>query len=82
MQTAIADNTTEDIAVQQSRGFSDVIMISNYSSDEEAEASDADETEMIEFTGTKCRAPYTHTWGEMSFHNAIISSILAEQSQV
>jgi len=43
-----------------------------------------DETEVIDtdFTGTKCRAPYTHSWGEMSFHNAIIVSILSGQSQV
>ena len=43
---------------------------------------DDDDTEAIDFTGMKCRAPYTHSWGEMSFHNAVILSVLSDQSQV
>lgn len=25
--------------------------------------------------GTKCRAPYTHDWGSMGYHNALIVGI-------
>ena len=28
--------------------------------------------------GTRCRAPYTHDWGSMSYHNALIVGIEAE----
>ena len=41
-----------------------------------------DNEELVDLSGMKCRAPYTHSWGEMSFHNAIISCILLSQSQV
>jgi len=55
-------------------------------SDEETDTDDDDDddddSEVIDLTGMKCRAPYIHSWGEMSFHNAIISAILYDQSQV
>lgn len=41
-----------------------------------------DDEELVDLSGMKCRAPHTHSWGEMSFHNAIISCILLSQSQV
>jgi len=50
--------------------------------DDDDDDDDYDDTEPIDFTGMKCRAPYTHSWGEMSFHNAVILSILSDQSQV
>jgi len=43
---------------------------------------DDDDDEVTDLSGMKCRAPYTHSWGEMSFHNAMILSILPDQSQV
>ena len=52
------------------------------STDDDDDDDDDDDTEAIDFTGMKCRAPYTHSWGEMSFHNAVILSVLSDQSQV
>jgi len=50
--------------------------------DDDDDDDNDDESEVIDLSGMKCRAPYTHSWGEMSYHNAIISCILPEQSQV
>ena len=43
---------------------------------------DDDDDDDDELSGMKCRAPYTHSWGEMSFHNAIVLSVQPDQSQV
>jgi len=51
-------------------------------SDDDESDSDDPEKEDTDLSGMKCRAPYTHSWGEMSFHNAIILSVLFDTAEV
>ena len=81
LQNAIAaDDANEQPAVDssheqhQQRGSDD--------DSSEMDDDDDDDDEVIDLSGMKCRAPYTHSWGEMSFHNAMILSVLPDQSQV
>ena len=57
-------------------------MSEDESSETDDDDDDDDESEVTDLSGMKCRAPYTHSWGEMSFHNAIVLSVLPEKSQV
>jgi len=50
--------------------------------DDDSTDDSGDDEDGIDMSGLKCRAPFTHSWGQMSFHNAVILSVLPDQSQV
>ena len=31
--------------------------------------------ELLFLTGSRCRVPFAHTWGEQSYHNAMVISV-------
>ena len=82
LQNAIAADGSEQETIDRScelRGSDDG---SSDSDGEDDDDDDDDDDEVIDLSGMKCRAPYTHSWGEMSFHNAMILCILPDQAQV
>lgn len=32
--------------------------------------------------GKKCKAPHTHQWGDIAFHNAMICSVFEENEEI
>jgi len=54
---------------------------SYHSSASDTEGSD-DIDDNDSMSGKKCRAPYSHSWGEMSYHNALVLCQEADKSQV
>ena len=80
MQNAIAADASDEVAVtsRELRGSQDGREVTDDDDDDD----DDDESEVVDMSGMKCRVPFTHSWGEMSFHNAMILCVLPDQSQV
>ena len=47
--------------------------------DSEEEADDGEEEE--DLSGKRCRAPFSHSWGEMAYHNAMVLGREADGSE-
>jgi len=73
LQNAVASDVNEEPQDESSDETDD---------DDDDDDADDDDGEIVDMSGVKCRAPYTHSWGEMSYHNAIILCCLPDQSQV